>query len=109
MQRLYCCLPEFRSAAFLVFFNFRLLENNLFFNSTGKYDIFIRSAKNLRDKGKVLSLDEWRKLGYETNSLIGDPCFVDPENDDYRLKPDSPALKLGFQQIYVNMIGPRGK
>ena len=38
----------------------------------------------------------------ETNSL-----FVDPQQDDYRLKPDSPAVKLGFQPIDIGKIGIR--
>jgi len=38
--------------------------------------------------------------------VIADPGFVDPEHDDYRLKPDSPALKLGIKPIPVEQIGP---
>ncbi len=28
--------------------------------------------------------------------------FVDAAHDDYRLRPDSPALRLGFQPIPIN-------
>ena len=35
-----------------------------------------------------------------------DPRFVDPEHDDYRLRPDSPALTLGFKPIPIDKIGP---
>jgi len=49
---------------------------------------------------------EWRKLGFERHSVIADPLFVDADNDDYRLKPDSPAFKLGFKPIPVERIGP---
>ena len=38
-----------------------------------------------------------------------DPMFVDPANDDYRLRANSPALKLGFQPIDLSKIGPRAK
>ena len=31
---------------------------------------------------------------------------LDKAKDDFRLKPDSPALKLGFQPIPVDKIGP---
>jgi hypothetical protein len=31
--------------------------------------------------------------------------FVDPDNDDYGLKPESPAFKLGFKPIPVDKIG----
>ncbi len=53
-------------------------------------------------------LEEWRKLGYDQNALVEDPLFVDPASDDYRLKPDSPALKLGFKPIPVEKIGLKG-
>jgi hypothetical protein len=38
---------------------------------------------------------------------MADPLFVAPEKDDFRLKPNSPALKLGFQPIDVRNVGPR--
>ena len=50
--------------------------------------------------------DEWNKLGFDRHSLVDDPRFVDPEKDDYRLRPDSPALKVGFKPIPVEKIGP---
>ncbi len=45
--------------------------------------------------------------GVDANSLIVDPLFVDPENGDFRFKPDSPALKLGIVEIDVSKIGLR--
>ncbi|MEW6359363.1 MAG: right-handed parallel beta-helix repeat-containing protein [Planctomycetota bacterium] len=54
------------------------------------------------------ALDEWESwqaLGMDRHSLIADPMFVAPEKDDYRLKPDSPAFKLGFEAIPVEKIG----
>jgi len=50
---------------------------------------------------------EWQKMGYDIHSEIADPLFVDPKKDDYRLKPDSPALKLGFMPIDTTKIGMR--
>jgi hypothetical protein len=58
---------------------------------------------------EVEMLDEWaawQALGFDTHSLVADPLFVDPDKDDYRLQPDSPAFKLGFQPIPVEKIGP---
>ena len=58
---------------------------------------------------EAVALDEWeswRATGQDQHSLVADPMFVDPEKDDYRLKPDSPAFKLGFQAIPVEKIGP---
>jgi hypothetical protein len=51
---------------------------------------------------------QWQAAGYDTHSLVADPLFVDAAHDDYRLKPDSPALKLGFKEIPVERIGPQG-
>ena len=48
----------------------------------------------------------WRKLARDTHSIVADPKFVNPAQDDYRLRPDSPAFKLGFKPIPVEKIGP---
>jgi len=48
----------------------------------------------------------WQALGQDRHSVVADPRFVDPQKDDYRLKPGSPAFKLGFKQIPVEKIGP---
>ncbi len=48
----------------------------------------------------------WCDLGQDQHSTVGDPQFVDPDKADYRLKPTSPALKLGFKPIPVEKIGP---
>jgi len=47
----------------------------------------------------------WRSQGYDTHSIIADPLFVDVQNDDFRLKPESPAFKLGFKPIPQERIG----
>lgn len=59
-----------------------------------------------KDVKKVQSWDEWRARGFDEHSLVADPQFVDAAHDDYRLKPDSPAWKLGFKPIPVEKIGP---
>jgi len=51
-------------------------------------------------------LDDRRRAGFEVRSVITDPLFVDPQNDDYRLPPESPAFELGFQAIDFSRIGP---
>jgi parallel beta-helix repeat protein len=53
------------------------------------------------------TLQEWRKRGQDLNSILADPLFVDPDKGDFTLKPDSPALKLGFSPIDVSNVGPR--
>jgi parallel beta-helix repeat protein len=49
--------------------------------------------------------EEWRAAGWDTHSLIADPRFVNPDQDDYRLRPDSPALALGFKPLPIEQMG----
>jgi hypothetical protein len=49
--------------------------------------------------------ESWKAQGWDQHSIIADPLFENWEKDDYRLKKDSPAFKLGFQQIPVGKIG----
>lgn len=44
-------------------------------------------------------------LTIESNLIDEDPHFIDREKRDYRLREDSPALKLGFELIPVEHIG----
>ncbi len=53
-----------------------------------------------------LTLTKWREAGNDTHSAYVDPLFVDPANRDFRLKPDSPALRMGFDPIDMDTIGP---
>lgn len=48
----------------------------------------------------------WQAKGFDTESIFEDPMFVDPENDDYRLKEGSPAFKLGFEPLPIEKMGP---
>jgi hypothetical protein len=51
------------------------------------------------------TMQAWKGTGFDANSVIADPMFVDPANDNYDLQPDSPALKLGFVPIETGRIG----
>lgn len=48
----------------------------------------------------------WKANGLDAHSVVADPLFMDAGKDDYRLKPDSPAYKLGFKPIPIDKIGP---
>ncbi|MCZ6632682.1 MAG: right-handed parallel beta-helix repeat-containing protein, partial [bacterium] len=50
-------------------------------------------------------IKDMQKDGIEQHSISADPLFEDLENADFRLKPDSPALNLGFQPIDMSCIG----
>jgi hypothetical protein len=49
----------------------------------------------------------WQGLGFDKESLVADPQFVDAAKHDYRLAPTSPALALGFEPIDLSTVGPR--
>jgi len=65
------------------------------------------NCRLIPEPGGMLTWDAWRKTGADAHSLLADPLFVDPAARDYRLRPDSPALTLGFQPIPTDQIGPQ--
>lgn len=50
----------------------------------------------------------WRAEGHDAHGMTADPGFVDAANGDWRLKPDSPALKAGFRPFDWRQSGVRG-
>lgn len=52
-------------------------------------------------------LQKQQSDGVDANSLAVDPLFVDPENGDFQLQPNSPALKMGIVPIDISEIGLR--
>ena len=67
----------------------------------------IHDARKVEDRDRIRTWKQWQALGYETRSVEDDPLFVDPAHDDYRLRANSPAFRLGFQPIETLKIGPR--
>lgn len=55
-----------------------------------------------------MTLDDWKSVGEDVGSIVGDPRFVDPDHDDYRLRSDSPAFKLGFEGWNHALAGVTG-
>lgn len=81
--------------------NFRM-DRNVYF------DTRLRERPDaLRFAGATLA--EWRARGHDVNSLVTDPLFVAPEQMDFRLRPESPALRLGFRPIDLTRVGVRPK
>lgn len=66
----------------------------------------VQTRVTLRGRREEVDWLAWQQLGQDDASLVADPLFEAPERDDYRLKPDSPAFRLGFQPIALEMIGP---
>ena len=75
----------------------KITRNNVYFNPGRKTFAF----------GGDRSFREWRKQGLDEGSLVADPGFVDPANDDYRLRPDSSASAIGFLPFDLSEAGPR--
>jgi len=73
-----------------------LNDYNLYHSVTGK---------GLEFEGGM-SLKEWLADGQDSHSIFADPHFVDVEKGDFNLKPDSPALKLGFKPFNSPVLGP---
>ncbi|VGO18302.1 hypothetical protein [Pontiella sulfatireligans] len=63
------------------------------------YNCFFYDGETARAYSKV------REPGVNVNSIVADPMFVNPAEGDYRVKDDSPALKLGFKNFPMNDFG----
>jgi len=97
--------------------NIVLFDKGVLLGSTWKNDNFVLdsnvywdtrlAAKPDEMKFAGATLEQWRARGYDKSSIIADPLFVSPEQDNFRLKADSPALKRGFRPIDMSRVGPR--
>ena len=75
------------------------LQKNCYWDASGKVPVFPGN----------LTLKQWQEKGHDAGSIVADPKFVDAEHGNFALKPDSPALKLGFKPIdesQIGLIGP---
>ena len=53
-----------------------------------------------------LTFEQWQKQrGQDQHSLIADPLFENPKQDDFRLQPNSPAMQIGFQPFDYTQAG----
>ena len=85
----------------------KIIRNNLYWHEDQKPISFLK-----------YTFDEWRKLEgikdvwytprMDERSRIADPQFVDAVKRDFRLKPQSPALSLGFEEIDYTEMGLYG-
>ena len=71
-------------------------DRNLYWNAAGKPVLFANKT-----------FSEWQATGQDKTSLIADPLFVDPAHGDFTLRPDSPALQMGFEPLDFSAVGPR--
>lgn len=71
-------------------------DNNCFWSESGPPDFYGRTFA------------EWQAADKDTQSIVADPGFVDAASRDFRLKPNSPALALGFKAIDLSSVGLQG-
>lgn len=71
-----------------------LLQSNLYWNAAGQ-------PVKFRDK----TFEQWQATGQDAGSIIADPLFVNPAKGDFRLKPGSPASKIGFKPFDTTKAG----
>lgn len=60
---------------------------------------------DLREAVPMPEWEAWQAEGMDRDSVVADPLFVNPAEDDYRLRPESPAWALGFESIPTERIG----
>ncbi len=73
------------------------MRDNCYWNTSGK-----------EVKPAGMTFEDWQKRGQDTGSIVADPMFVNAENFDFRLKPDSPPLKTGFKPFDYSKAGVYG-
>ena len=87
------------------------IDHNCFYSDLGEFVARVQLRGTSSDwqysqsEGAKYSLEDWRELGFDQHSIFADPLFVDPENGDYRVRPESPALKLGFENFAMDEFG----
>ena len=95
------------------------IENNIFYGHVAdmvhtrrKADFDMSRNVYWNTEGPVTFLgkpyQQWAAAGNDAGSVVADPQFVAPGDYDFSLKPDSPALDLGFEPIDANSIGLYG-
>lgn len=80
------------------------IDRNIYWNDSAP--VVINESFIDRDGSyNKLSWENWQKTGFDANGLAADPLFVASERDDYRLRSDSPAYKIGYPKFAWEMIG----
>jgi hypothetical protein len=84
------------------------IDRNCFFSRSGRFTARVSQLRGEDgpERGVLrYDLEEWRRLGFDRHSVFADPLFVDPARNDFRVKPGSPALKVGFKNFEMGLWG----
>lgn len=65
-------------------------------------------GQNMKNAFDSVDFDTWLAKGMDKGSIIADPMFCNWQKGDWRLKPDSPARKIGFQEWDYEKSGVYG-
>ncbi len=49
--------------------------------------------------------DRFIQFGWDVNSIVADPKFMDPANGDFRVREGSPAFDVGFENFPMDQFG----
>jgi hypothetical protein len=79
------------------------IDYNVFFNDVGQFRASVQPRGS--ETAVRQPLGQWREMGLDRHSVYADPMFVDAGKGDYRVKPDSPAISLGFRNFDVSRAG----
>jgi hypothetical protein len=92
-------------------------NNIVYYNSGGLFSgnwtgtNFVRDYNlyfDTRTNG-VAAFEQGNKSGNDTHSIFADPLFVEADKNNFALKKNSPALKMGFKPIHMTDVGVRKK
>lgn len=80
------------------------MDHNLFFSDVGEFRATVISRAP-DGAESTYTLDQWQALGYDQHSVFADPGFINLQQRDFRLRPDSPAFELGFREFDLTRFG----
>ena len=101
-----------------------VLERNIFYNSNGaavfytfaigpqqvaksKIEHNLYYCGGVQESSTPAFLQTLRAQGVASTDAYADPMFLELQPRDFRLRPDSPALKMGIKQIDLKDVGLR--